>query len=269
MKVNWLLETDIREDTFLDSMKKAIIELGHSYKELRYVPFQSGTYFDLFTQNDCVVTYGSIQLMNEIAKYNWNPGVYAKFDQQECSNYYPILKDFLLNDHYRFIPYGELKNKENEIFEEFGNNDFVFIRPSSGQKLFTGKVVERSNYNKEIEYFGFYDTPDDAICVVSEPKNIEDEWRLVSVDKKIVAASSYRLNKQKILKEGCPSEVMELAQKITNVWNPEPCWVIDVCRLQNGEFYLLEIGAFSCAGLYKCDPMSVIKAVSDQALRDK
>ena len=241
MIVNWLLEKDTFEEN-LDPIKKAILDCGHSFKETSYVPFQSGEYKHLFnSKKDCVVTYGSIQLANEIKKCYWTPGVYSSSERYECTYYYPILKDFILNSHYKFIPYGDLKDKENEIFEEFGNSDCVFVRPSSVEKLFTGKVVERKNWSKDIDYFGFYDTPNDAICVVAEPKNVENEWRLVSVDRKIVASSSYRIGRQKVLMEGCPPEVKALGEEITKRFNPDACWTIDICRNEEETKKLIEV----------------------------
>lgn len=265
--VNWLLEKDTFEEN-LEPFKKAILDLGFSYKITEYVPFMENTYHELFDAKDCVVMYGSLQLAREINKCPWVPGVYCDLPKFECIYYYTKLHKFLLNAPYIMVPYGDLINQEEFLFNTISNNDCVFIRPSSGFKTFTGKVIHKSTYEKDVKYLGFYDSPEETICVVAAPQNIQAEWRLVSVDKQIVAASQYRWNGQRVLARGCPDEVTQLAQEITNTWNPEPCWTIDICRLQSGELKLLEIGSFSCAGLYECDAYPIVESVSKQAVKD-
>lgn len=270
MKVNtnWLLEKDTFSEN-LDPIKQAIKKLGHDFKETSYVPFQSGTYSHLLPENDCNITYGSIQLVNEIkTKCNWTPGVYADFEKFECTNYYNHFSGALLNHNYTIIRYDELIKNKKSLFESHAVDGCVFVRPSSGQKLFTGKVVEWERFEKEVEYFDFYEIPKDTMCIVSVPKNIVAEWRHVCVNKQIVSSSQYRYNGKHDLEEGSPADILKLAGTVATYWQPEECWIIDICELKDGSTWLLEIGAFSCAGLYKCNPEETIKAVSDQAMRD-
>lgn len=270
MKVNWLLEEDTFEEN-LEPFMKAIKDLGMEYKITSYVPFLNSdkTYSSLFDEKDCVVCYGSLQLAREVGRTcPWVPGVYADLPKYECTYYYPRLNKYLLNTPYIMLPYGDLLNQKEFLFNSLGNNDCLFIRPSSGFKIFTGKVVEKEKYEKEIEFFGFYDVEPEKVVVVAEPKNIQAEWRLVSVNKKIVASSQYRLNGERNLSRGCPEEVLNLGEEIVSVWEPESAWTIDICRLKSGEIKLLEIGSFSCAGLYDCDPYPIIESVSKLAISE-
>ena len=51
------------------------------------------------------------------------------------------------------LPYGELKRKKDYLFKLFGDNDFIFVRPDSGFKTFTGDVVNYNNYeNSRISF---------------------------------------------------------------------------------------------------------------------
>ena len=51
-------------------------------------------------------------------------------------------------------------------------------------------------------------------------------------------------------------------------FRPDPVFVIDICKADDGNFYLLEIGSFSCAGLYACNLEKIVSAVSKAAIEE-
>jgi hypothetical protein len=60
----------------------------------------------------------------------------------------------------------------------------------------------------------------------------------------------------------------ELATEIAGGdYQPDPAWVLDICRTATGDYRLLEIGGFSFADLYACDKNDVVAAVSAAALK--
>ena len=59
---------------------------------------------------------------------------------------------------------------------------------------------------------------------------------------------------------------MQPAQEAANLYNPDRCWTIDVAKTEFGTYKVLEIGCFSCAGLYGNNLEKVVKAVSLAAL---
>jgi hypothetical protein len=264
-RVNWLFEKDTHDDS-LQGMMSAADELGVPYQVYDFRPFElRDRLAELFSPKACVVVYGSIQLCHAVSKFaSWVPGCYSSFPAYKCTSYYPILSSYLLNSNYVMIPYGELKRRKDFLINSLGEDNCVFIRPDAGLKTFTGKVVARENFEVEIDKFGFYDTMPSDLCVVATPFNITREWRCLIVDRKVVASSLYLPERER----DCPQEVVDLAAEIAQKYEPDKCWTIDICQLKDGTLKLLEIGSFSCAGMYKCDPRLIIKSVTEQAEKD-
>lgn len=269
MKPKWVFE----KETFEDIQEELIAEVkrqGMDCVVLDYLPFGLDRGLDIhsvYPANDCVVAYTSLQMARFLQRNaNWVPGIFMYLPKFECSHYYAHLGEFILNSPYVMLPFGELLRQKEFLFHTLANNGCVFIRPSSGFKLFTGKVVEYENYEKEIDKFAIYDVEPDKLVVVAEPQNILAEYRLVIVDSKVVGSCQYIENRKHVVKEGCPDEVLDLASKIIVKWQPEPAWTLDICRVGN-EYKLLEIGSFSCANMYGCNKTSVVSAIADLSVK--
>jgi hypothetical protein len=97
---------------------------------------------------------------------------------------------------------------------------------------------------------------------------IHAEWRFVVVDQQIVAGSQYKERGVLTIRAECDAEAGRLATTIAGgSFQPDPVWVIDVCRTADGAYRVLEIGAFSFASLYACDKDAVVDGVSQAAIR--
>ena len=57
------------------------------------------------------------------------------------------------------IPFGELPRLKDNLFDTFGIEDKIFVRPDSPIKLFTGQTIQRQTFDKDYDYLGFYDFP--------------------------------------------------------------------------------------------------------------
>lgn len=53
---------------------------------------------------------------------------------------------------------------------------------------------------------------------------------------------------------------------LASIFNPDPVWVCDVCQIKLDEFKIMEVGCFSCAGLYNRNV--VVDAVSAAVLKE-
>lgn len=271
MNVHWLLEKDVFSEN-LEPMKAAITGQGFDLKIHDYTPMQSSrTYLDLYKYGECVVFYGTLGFGKQIAREaSWVPGVYCNLAKLECSHYYAHLGEYLLNERYIMMPYADLKRRKEFVFDTLGIQGTVFVRPSSGSKLFHGQLLEIENFDKQYEKLNFYDFSSDALVVLAEPVNLDAEWRLVVCDKKIIAASQYRMQDfmPKIM-DNCPEDVREFGQKIAEgEFQPDPAWVLDIARTRDGRLRLIEINSFSCSGLYACDKEAVVREVSKVALKE-
>jgi hypothetical protein len=266
MKANWLLENNIFEEDFVDEMIDEICNQNMSVTISNYYSlWNAEDFLDKYDKDDCVVCYGSLSFIKNVRnKAPWIPGFYCTLENYSCTHYYSALSDHLLADKYIMLPFGELNKQKEFLYETLGNNDCVFIRPNRGDKIFTGTVIQKENWEKDIELLELCNVEPYDLCVVSEPKNIENEWRLVIADSKVITGSEYSPDKKKQV----PQEVIDLGNKICTNYNPDSVWTMDICSLKNGDLRLLEIGSFSCSGLYRCDVKIIIEEVSKIAERE-
>lgn len=159
-----------------------------------------------------------------------------------------------------------LRNK-NRLYHWLGISNSVFMRPDSGLKSFTGKVIKEEDFEKEWAWIEEFTDPE-SLIVISTPKNIKKEWRFIVASKSVITGSLYNEEgKFKCLKE-FPMEALDLAQDIAESYNPDPMFTVDVCQGFDDKYYVLEVGAFSCAGLYSCDMGRIVEHASLIANRE-
>lgn len=268
MKTKWLLETTVFEQNAdnkiieLLEQKGAECKLAHGAHEI----WGAKTYLDLFGPRECVVVRGSIEFCGQVARESqWVPGVYMTMKNYDCTNYYPVFGDKLLNEDYIMLPYGELSRRKDWLFETLGEKDTLFIRPNRGNKIFKGQLIYREKYERDLRQLGFYDVEPQELCVVARPQNLISEVRCVVVDGKVITGSKY-IEDGKLVPNAGPVDFgwLCLAQSCVDAvsYRPDRAWCIDLCQTKDGRIRILEVGAFSCAGLYGCDIETIIDAVS-------
>jgi hypothetical protein len=165
------------------------------------------------------------------------------------------------------LPLNELIRRKDFIFNDIFKSNSLFVRPDSGAKEFSGRIVYSKNCNLEFFDYGFYHEDPNLLVVISSSKKIEKEWRLVVANKKVITGSQYKINCELESSPDCPEEIIEFGNKIVNMdWEPDPIYTIDVCS-SNGKLYLLEINSFSCSGLYDCDIKKIVQVASEIALK--
>ena len=269
MEVKWLVE-NYEQDFSLKPMMDEIKKQGMQLEVCSYKPWESGV-FNQYSDEDCVIFYGTLNLARQLQREKgWVPGVYCNFTNMCCKTYYSYWGKYLFNQDYIMLPMLEIKRKREEIFKQFGVDDTIFIRPDSGAKPFTGQTLPLEFLDKDIDLFGDYAGKpiDEIITIISSPKVINKEWRIVVVDGEPVSASLYRSNGEEDTKKGCEVDAWLLAARIAKEsWQPDKAYTLDICK-SNGEYFMLEVNSFSCSGLYKCHPEPIIKSVSEAALKE-
>lgn len=264
MNPTWLIEAD----TFPDKDHQLIEELKH--QNIPHVVMKFGKsyeeYLKDFHENDCIIFHGSLQFGSLIRKKtNWT-GIYCNLPKFECSYYYSRFGEELLNSNYVMLPFGELNRRKDWLFANIGINNQIFVRPSSGFKTFTGKVTSLEHWEKDYKLFGFYGVDPHALVVVAPPSQIKREWRLVVADNKVLTGVEYKTEEAWDKdKPSCPpsDDVIKYAQFVVDKANykPDPVWTIDICETDSG-FKIVEVGSFSCAGLYGCPSYSIVEQVN-------
>jgi len=292
MYPKWLIEADVFQDN-TDKLIQVLKNKGIEHHVLQYIPFDddlASRCLEIYGPDQCVVFYGSLNFGRKLKKLAWTPGVYLNDKALECSMYYPYLKNLLL--HYQdflMLPYGVLNDHKKTIFDHF-KTDKVFIRPNSNMKEFTGMICTEEDYFDCVKLAGFYDVDPNLLVLISRVEPLEKEWRFVIVDGEPVAGSLYRdwSSPEKIMpgtvtrdyvlmnshsvwegyegKEG--SNALMLAYEAAKRYNPDRCWTVDIAKTEYGTYHVLEIGCFSCAGLYGMDLEKVVDKVSEEALKE-
>ena len=269
MNVGWLIDGDMFL-RYRDELVAAIRDQGHDVK-LIYgpkPPFRwddvGCSYREAFPQDACVVSHGDIELVTRIRREGrWVPGAFCSVENFFWSSYACWYGKYLLNRDYIMLPFGELNRCKDLIFDRFGRDDRVFVRPDSPLKIFTGQVASRPTFAADLEFMGFYDVLPNAMVVVSSPKGIVNEWRFVVASRKVVAGCQYKHRDALDVRPEFDSNAFDLAKSIAAIdYEPDPVWVLDICKAVDNSYDLLEIGGFSFADLYACNKADVVAAVS-------
>jgi len=270
MEVKWLIE-DYEGDGSLNGIISEVRTQGMQCEVINYIPFMGGKY-DHYKDDELVIFYGSLNLAAQLQREKpWIPGPICNFKQLCCLTYYSHWGQYLFNKDYIMLPILELSRRREEIYKQFGVDDCIFIRPDSGAKTFYGNVYPSEELDSELKIMeGYASKPlDEILVVISSPKPIDKEWRVVVAHQYgVIAASQYKKDGKLNEERGCPQEVIEIANRIAmEEWQPDKMYTVDVCE-SNGQFYFLEVNSFSCSGLYACDPKPIVDIASKVALEE-
>lgn len=263
--IYWLIE----EDTFSDkAIFKALQDHGVPYKTARYYDLLSGKCPE-FDPGDQVIFYGSIQTVKWLRR-NAPFLVWIFWDSTEfdCTEYYHLFGKFLLNRHFHLATIAQLKYYHPSFFRSDGAH--TFVRPNTGDKVFTGMVVDGNKFlfdNKEVLC---YAPPDNTLVVLADPQQVGREWRLVICEGKVLTHSQYADHRPIAAKTSDETtKVLAFANEVlaTVKFSPHPVWTLDICEVGDlagvrGELKVLEVGSFSCSGMYDGDWNLIVQAVT-------
>jgi hypothetical protein len=253
--MNWIIEKDRSDDHSHIKWTTVLEKRGISFTLFNYIPFMTWRHVEeaLGELSNPVLCHGSINFINKIQKIqNLKPGSICNFKNFECRNYYPHIKEHLLNSDYIIVPWLKLLNT--------GFSGFRFIRPNSGKKVFTGLVTDFDHLQSDIA-LDFYKVGPETLFVLSSYKQLEKEWRFYVKKGKIITYSLYNMNGSLCPIKWEDNEAFDLALKTSYLYQPDPIWIIDICKTLQGEYKVLELNSFSCAGLYSCDVDKIVDEV--------
>jgi hypothetical protein len=272
MNVAWLLDADMFEG-YRDELVAAIREHGDEVKLIHAPspPYRwddiGCSYRETFPKDACVIAHGDIELVTRVHRERrWTPGAFCMVENFFWSSYVCWCGEYLLNRDYVMLPFGDLDRRRDFLFGALGRDERIFLRPDSPLKLFTGQVASSQTWAADLEFMGFYEFPPSSLVVVSSPKEIVTEWRFVVAGGKIVAGCQYKRHDQLEYLPEYEDGALCLAETIASLGHePDPVWVLDICKTADGDYRLLEIGGFSFSDLYACDKKAIVAAVSAAA----
>lgn len=238
-------------------LQKSFEALGLAVTTTNYLKYQDPP----LAVQDPVFLRGSLQATAHARKNYSSWLIYESLEQYTYREGFEKIRDRMLNHEFQLVPFGELKTRQDELFDRWSVDDCIFIRPDAGNKAFTGSPVSREEWFRQIDRLSFYDVRSNEPVVVTSPKSIVAEYRYYVKDGKIVTGSMYKPRKEKY--DG-DDEAQALVDFCTDQgYNPDPVWVLDLCRTIDGKLHILEAGGSSSSGLYKVDTDKLAQAFVD------
>lgn len=257
--MKWVIDTS-KDDNSNDKLVEALKKNNCEYQLFNYKPFMN--YKDIldeikFDRNEKIMCYGTINFISKIQKgKELNPGSYCNFDAFKCSSYYPVFKESLLNYHSKIVAW-------KDVLKHMNNSNMYFIRPNTGKKLFTGVVTNYDSIQTDVG-FAVSNLDPETKVVIAPYVRVEKEWRFFvssGLAGNVITGSLYHVNNEHVEEECNDDEAFKLAKHASLYYNPDPVYVIDICKTINGDYKILELNSFSCSGLYKCDVNEIVKFV--------
>nr|WP_240454604.1 ATP-grasp domain-containing protein [Caulobacter sp. 17J65-9] len=204
------------------------------------------------------VCYGSIGVAKVAADNGWQPGVFTDPNTFHYEAYRDALGDLILNaDAVR------LRMSEVSAFVAERRWTSFFIKPNDDAKAFAGAVMEADEFEtwvSRMREIGYLDE-NDIDVVVSEPKPLGVEWRVIVVDGEIVESSIYKQWGRAMAERHRQPEVDAVVRAAHARFVPAPVYVIDVAQVGD-DYKVIEYNTFNSAGLYACDVGRVVDAVT-------
>ena len=255
--IQWVVQNNLTSQEDLEGLRASFLKIGVKHIEIGIIPFS--LQLPEFARDIRCIFYGSTTFMQLIENTGLKEGLFFDSGTFSIENYFDKWGDRMLNYSAMVTTFKELMS--------FGHapDKLLFVRPDDDSKSFSGEVVA---FNEIKDWYEKLITVEnaglslDSKIVVSEPFNIQYEWRLWIVNRKVVAASKYREYFQLKKERGCPEEVIHYAEQRCLEYTPHDVFVMDVC-LCGDEYYIVECGCMNAAGFYKADIDRIVYNVTE------
>jgi hypothetical protein len=285
----WIVQKDLWDEEGYLGFIKALDRLGKEYLIIKPIPFTNRILpadFDSFEQdiNDVeepvidtdqkVMAMGATSLTRIAKAKGWHPGTY-------------------MNENFTYEKWSEGFGLENilnpdSIVQRLGNyfdlsgfeGSNVFVRPVLDSKTFNGEVKSKydfKDWQQSIKFMDEFMTDElvdipmlnkDTIIAVASAKKIYSEHRLFIVDKKVVAASQYKLGSDLTITDNVDEHILHFARCMIQRWRPAQAYVMDIADTPDG-CKVIEINNINSSGFYACDPQAIIEDLERLAMSDR
>jgi len=268
-KVNWIFEKNI----FIEYEQQLVDTIKGSGQNC-YLLDDSHWNFDFdrsiknrYTEEDCVIFYGSLNLGQQIWRdTNFIPGIFLTVDNYECYKYYSYYGNKMVNSEYMMLGLNDVKRMSKMFFEKFGGDE-MFIRPSNGYKTFTGQLLPKENFDYEFDIFIKTQWIDiDQLVFIAPKQNVREESRYIVMNQndtnEIIDGNMYMVDREVLTERIVDEKSLDYVKGVVNNYTPDKAFTIDIAKMDNGEYKVLEIGSFCCAGWYNMDLEKVVDATN-------
>ena len=252
----FVIQHNLMNEEQLRQVKAAVEKYPHRF--VGVIPFSHDITSDMELSGVEYIPYGSTLLMTLAHKRGWTG---LSFDPSVFSmkQAYAHRRDMLNNGRVMSV-----REAESVLREMIGD---VFVRPDLDLKHFSGQVidsVECADWFKDAMSLplesGSYAMDPHMEVIVSEPLNIQAEWRYFIVGGKVVSGSMYRYKGQLLKKRELDAAVLEEAQQAADGWLPAPNVVMDLA-LVDDTVKVIEFNCINSSGFYDNDIPAVFDAL--------
>jgi hypothetical protein len=227
---------------------------------------------------DGVPTFGlvTVQVAHLIyAQGRLSPGVFWGPTAFNQSAWFPWQGGRALNNDAVWVPWGEFVRRGADAWRPFAVDGRVFVRPDSGQKVFTGQTLALADFDRDVHALDVSSgVVAETLVMVCRPKPIDGdlEWRFWIGQRGVIASTPYSWEDD-VERVPAPPAVCAMAEGIARecAVDPSPApdrvFVADFC-LSDGVPRLVELNSASSSGLYGADLAAVADGIA-AAVRDE
>ncbi len=270
MKVNWIFEKYIFEE-----YEKQLVSTIKNSGQLCNLLDDSHWDFDFdrsikekYKEEDCVIFYGSLNFGQRLwRETNFIPGIFLTIENYECYKYYSYYGDKMVNSQYMLLGLKDLKRINKMFFDKF-NCDEMFIRPSNGYKTFTGNLLPKENFEYELDIFikTYHIENDNHLILIAPKQKVREESRFIIINEnnnnRIVDGNKYMIDREVLTERVVDKEAWKYCKSVVNNYTPDKAFTIDIAKMDDGNYKVLEIGSFCCAGWYNMNLEKVVQEIN-------
>lgn len=269
--VKWIVHDAMLHNTSYQNLPEIIKSLGYDC----YIVYNHPMMDDLDSSlqlSGCVIPYCGVTMAR---KFKQHFGLYLNENNLKYHVYTSLLGldyDIFLNDHANLTTFSNYRKRRDYWFNKFTptnhHNENLFIRPDSGIKIFTGHVVNYDEFefdNNALEKA----ITDDSLIWIGPVRHFWDETRFIICGNQVIDGSRYATqNGNELIEDkNFPQEFWALAETVAKcTWKPDEIFTVDICMTKSGP-KIVEVNSGSCSSWYACDPVKIVKAISEHTLK--
>lgn len=278
--MHWLIQLGLQDHT-LHRIKKALDETNSSYTFFGFTTEEiyTGLDYEIFKHHEKFISMSYIKAL-KLSKCEYlsenNFSDIEELSKKEISNVINKIQDsYFYESPNNFDQYyyenlklpmvnsdGVFLKIEDNLNAKFPSPKF--IKPSTDTKAFNGGIIEA---NETIEEY-INRTPRQSywmqeIALISEPKEIEKEYRFFVFKDQVLTGSMYMDNKVVTVSPFIPNDVWKKAEEYAKLYTPSSLFGMDIAVMKNGEYRIMEYNPFNCCGIYDCDMKKVFSAMNE------
>lgn len=218
-------------------------------------------HYNFYANGNCIIR-GTIDFVENYQSLTWKY-LGLTLENYDCSKYYNIFKDYLLNRKCLFMSWAQLNDNEDLIFNAWPETDRFFIRPNSGRKLFTGTTLTKKWWYRELKIISELPSTNDLkssdLVLVAPAQEILAEYRCVMHLGTLITYSQYAGEPQ--ADEDINIRLFADLLQYYN-WYPDQLYTMDIAATAKG-WKILELNSFVSAGLYNIDYDKLVSYIEE------